>query len=167
MELIVAIAIIGLLSSMTVFTYQNQQLRARETRRISDIATVNSALQTYMAAGNDAPDTGASWNVISNSTALKTSLVNNGYLSVLPKEPNPDAAGCLYYFYEAPSDTASEALLIDGVTPMGKREYLLSFFSEMVEHTGSHPLNNNLKVPRATAGTCAAYYQVFLIPTTR
>ncbi|NMB47998.1 type II secretion system protein [Candidatus Kuenenbacteria bacterium] len=46
-ELLVAIAIIGLLATLVTFAIQNAGKKSRDTRRLSDLKQINTALQLY------------------------------------------------------------------------------------------------------------------------
>lgn len=157
-ELVVVVGIIGLLTAATTLILNGQRVRAREARRISDIQSISDAVQQYMALGNQAPQTGGSWIIPSNGSYLNV-LITSGLISKIPTEPIRPGNSCLHYLYQAPGEQLNNGTY----TP----DYLVTFYSEIVKTTGTHPMNDNLSVPLApTPGsTCAGYYQVYLIPT--
>lgn len=157
-ELIVTIAIIGLLSSMAVFTYQNQQQKARETRRISDVTTVKNGIELYLTEGNNLP--------VSNSEQLITTalavLVTSKTLGSLPTDPQPSTATdhvyCQGYAYWTGVNLGSFSGL-----PVGKIRYSVNFGSEMTPIGDNvHPLASNIN-SRSSENNCGATrYQAVL-----
>ena len=55
-ELVVVVAIIGLLSSIISVALNTSRMRARDTRRVSDLKQMKSGLDIYYANGNGYPD---------------------------------------------------------------------------------------------------------------
>ena len=83
-ELMIVIAIIGLLSGIIITSLTGSKGKSRDARRISDVNQIQLALEQYFDRCGDYP------------TALNTSL-NNGcpsgialssYISVVPKDPS-------------------------------------------------------------------------------
>ncbi len=60
-ELIVVISIIALLGALGITTYSNTQIDARNTRRKSDLKTIETALNSYYSINNRYPTTGLLW----------------------------------------------------------------------------------------------------------
>ncbi len=59
-ELLVVIAIIGLLATLSVVALNNARERARDSRRVSDIKQIQTALELYFDAEDEyPPNTGA------------------------------------------------------------------------------------------------------------
>ena len=53
-EMVVVIAVIGILAAITIVTYDNIQAQARDSKRISDLARISDAIQLYRQKnGND------------------------------------------------------------------------------------------------------------------
>lgn len=74
-ELLVVVAIIGILATIVLVGLGAARIRARDTRRVSDLRQLQTALQLYADAhGGDFP------------TAL-TDLVNEAFLTGVPKDP--------------------------------------------------------------------------------
>jgi len=96
-ELMIVIAIIGVLITLGFGTYINIQRRARDTKRISDINGLVHAIITYEveqgAYPGDADDLGVH---ISPDCAsdLRNDLLNNGYISSVPSDPMSNTVGC-------------------------------------------------------------------------
>ena len=87
-ELMIAIAIVALLTAIGMTAFNSAKKRARDTRRKSDLETVRSALEMYRADNDEYPDCGASWvRVDGDPECLTTTLVDTGYLDSLPRDP--------------------------------------------------------------------------------
>jgi prepilin-type N-terminal cleavage/methylation domain-containing protein len=78
-ELLVVIAIIGLLATLSVVALNNARERARDSRRVSDIKQIQTALELYFNSTNGYPAT-ASWD---------TDLETAGFLNPVPEAPTP------------------------------------------------------------------------------
>ncbi|MDI3496500.1 MAG: ral secretion pathway protein [Patescibacteria group bacterium] len=86
-ELLVVIAIIGLLSTLSVLALNQARARARDTKRISDVRQIQTALELYYNEVGDYPTS------VAPGTSIKTS--NNTYLATVPTPPTPvDGDGC-------------------------------------------------------------------------
>ena len=57
-ELLVVVAIIALLSSIALVSLQNSRQKSRDTRRLADMATMNSALELFHADNKGYPGSG-------------------------------------------------------------------------------------------------------------
>lgn len=100
-ELLVVIAIIGLLSSVVLASLNTARAKGRDAKRVSDLNTINTALEFYYDDNGGYPNTGALstsyWDTGCQRTpqAPDQKLENwipglvPVYLSVLPKDPNP------------------------------------------------------------------------------
>lgn len=85
-ELIVVIAIIGILSSMIVFSYSDIQKRARDSRRLSDVYEIRKALGLYFISHNSFPVVTPVVNV-SGSDALSSVLLGEKLMTKVPSDP--------------------------------------------------------------------------------
>lgn len=163
-EMVVVVAIIGILTATVTLTLSGQRARARDARRIADIQTISDAIQQYIALGNEVPQT-TGWST-TTGTELAV-LVSSGVVSKVPSEQNAQgsATRCQVYHYSAPNTNTST--LADPTRPgntIGLRDYDLSFHSELATAPGVHPLNNNLTVLSQYNNTDAScpYYSAFL-----
>lgn len=103
-ELLVVIAIIGLLSSVVLATVNSAREKARDAKRINDMASIQRALELYYAdnraypainaASTGTTEAGTNWG------ALETALAN--YISKLPRDPRGNQATYIY-IYDADS----------------------------------------------------------------
>ncbi len=85
-ELLVVIAIIGLLATLSVVALSNTRARARDSRRVSDVKQIHTALELYYNAANQYPE-----ELISGSI-----LEHNGvtFLDPIPTAPTPPDGDC-------------------------------------------------------------------------
>jgi len=83
-ELLVVIAIIGLLATLSVVALNNARERARDSRRISDIRQIQTALELYYNTENSYPT------VATAGDAHSVLVVLSPYLNPIPKNPTPD-----------------------------------------------------------------------------
>jgi len=78
-ELLVVISVIGILVAMGVASYSTAQKKARDSRRIEDLKSVQNALEQYYSDNNSYPVDQASLNSITD------------YLPAgLPQDPKPE-----------------------------------------------------------------------------
>lgn len=83
-ELLVVIAIIGLLSTLAVVALNNARMKARDSKRVSDIKQIQTALELYY---NDASGYPANINE-------PISYGGVSYMPVTPTNPQPVDTGC-------------------------------------------------------------------------
>lgn len=89
MELLVVITIIAILSTVAYMALGGQTAKARDSRRVQDLGTIQSALEIYFIEnGNKYPD------------VLATGLVPK-YMPKLPTDPSsPEAGPVKNYLYD-------------------------------------------------------------------
>lgn len=78
-ELLVVIAIIGILSSVVVVSLNSARSKARDVKRLADLANVRIALEAYYDANGAYPTTSGDLNGIAGMVPT--------YLSAIPKDP--------------------------------------------------------------------------------
>lgn len=112
-ELMVVIAIIGILSSMISVSLSYARMKARDARRISDLTQIRTALELYYSDNGKYPSAGAETTYGENTyyysfNASWDELANKlrKYISTLPKDPVNSAcapweetAACYSYTY--------------------------------------------------------------------
>jgi type II secretion system protein G len=116
-ELIVVIAIIGLLSTLAVVALGSARTKARDAKRLSDIKQVQSALEIYYSDNAKYPTavesvvlgTGGAV-CLDNSTAGWSATCSNPYMSVVPKDPGSNG----YSYVSANGTTYSIAGILEG-----------------------------------------------------
>ncbi|MBU0750046.1 prepilin-type N-terminal cleavage/methylation domain-containing protein, partial [Patescibacteria group bacterium] len=105
-ELLVVIAIIGILSSVVLVSLSTARAKANDSRRLSDMKELRSALELYYTDNNAYPSTSASWwgncpSFGSKGTSGATGWVPNlapTYIPQLPLDPKPvGTSGCYLY----------------------------------------------------------------------
>lgn len=87
-ELLVTISIIAILAAIAISTYATLQKNGRDTKRKSDLAVIQSALEQYHADQNNYPVTGN----VGIGLALKSPDGTKTYLAKIPADPtaNPN-----------------------------------------------------------------------------
>jgi prepilin-type N-terminal cleavage/methylation domain-containing protein len=106
-ELMIVIAIIGVLSTISVALYSNSVKKGRDAKRRTDLVIIKSALENYFQDTGSYPSTGGTWRGTcatygSYATTGTNAYIPNltpKYLAVLPSDPHPAAhpelnAGC-------------------------------------------------------------------------
>jgi general secretion pathway protein G len=113
-ELLVVISIIGLLSTMAVYSFNNTRVKARDAKRMSDLKQIQKALELYFddfgtypsetycdssigSCGTACPCGGTDWQY-TTANYIGRSLRDNNILKDLPIDPINDST--YYYSYE-------------------------------------------------------------------
>ncbi len=110
-ELLIVIAIIGVLSSVVLANINSSRSRARDVKRVQDLAQIRTALELYLDANGHYPPSDCGWDCngyrysydTNSWNALATELAP--YIATLPKDPlNAGCApwgsnGCYSYAY--------------------------------------------------------------------
>jgi type II secretion system protein G len=98
-ELVVVIAIIGVLAGFLVSNFMNAREKARDSQRKSDVKQIQKALEVYRQDNNQFPTTLPS---PSSCWSSLTSCAGNVYMSKFPKEPvktnSSDGSPVSYYY---------------------------------------------------------------------
>lgn len=115
-ELLVVVAIIGLLATMSVVAFNMARSKTRDTRRVSDVKQIQTALAMYYADNNGYPATG---DFVSGSSLSKGSTT---YMERIPVPPLPSndgscAVGITDYIYSsANTNTYAISYCLGGTT---------------------------------------------------
>ena len=97
-ELLVSIAVIGILVTITVVSYNGIQQRARDTERGSDITQIKIALDKYHAEKSGYPDVCPGGDDVDcPASALASTL--SPYLATIPHDPKNEADSVTDYRY--------------------------------------------------------------------
>lgn len=109
-ELLIVIVVIGILVAITIVAYNGVQARARDTKRLSDIAAIQQALELYHVDHGVYPPTdlttggnGYSLSWATDGTWMKT-LVDGGYLKQVPVDPINDTTQHFYSYMYVPKN---------------------------------------------------------------
>lgn len=89
-ELLIVIAIIGLLATLAIISLTTAQRKARDTKRIADMKSIQTAVELYFSDNSSYPDP-ADW------AALQTDLAP--YISQVPVDPNNSSGTQYIYAY--------------------------------------------------------------------
>ena len=116
-ELIVVIAIIGMLASIVMAVLVGAQKDARDKRRITDVKSLQNALELYYVDHQYFPreSEGANGDVSTNATFHS---MLEPYLKGTPADPSGIGNGTFFYYY-------------DGAHQCGGREYAVVFARQM------------------------------------
>src|SRR5574344_2071201 len=109
-ELLVVVAIIGLLSTLSIVALNSARAKSRDARRVSDVKQIQTALELY-------------YNDFGQYPASSSDLVPN-YMGMVPTPPTPTNdggcdAGVTTYAYTADSNNRSYSLVYCLGAPTG------------------------------------------------
>lgn len=94
-ELLIVITIIGILVATGTYSWQSAQIKARDSRRKSDLKAIQQALESYFQSNGQYPPNGVT-SCSDTQGAIKT-VLEPAYITALPKDPT--AAGTTNYYY--------------------------------------------------------------------
>ncbi|MEA2088317.1 MAG: type II secretion system protein [Patescibacteria group bacterium] len=100
-ELLVVIAIIGLLSTLAVVAFGNTRIKARDSKRQSDLKVFQTAIEMYITDNAAAPDPGAPaaatdrWDGVANNLE---SLLADYLPGGLPEDPSSTVRKWIYCY---------------------------------------------------------------------
>lgn len=128
-ELLVVIAIIGLLVTLSVISLNNARAKSRDTKRISDLRQIKTAIDLYYdryntwpAITSDACCDGWDQGPCNSDTSFIGALVTAGIMNTVPVDPSAGTGtGCYgynYYVYNAGSygcDTGKGRFYVLGI----------------------------------------------------
>jgi type II secretion system protein G len=165
-EILVVIAIIGILSTIVMLNVTNAQIKSRDTKRKDDLSTIRSALVMYSYNhGGVLPNTDGyvETKPIGGNGVLYGSIVKEGFMDKIPCDPlgcsavtfassgTGDDAGNAYftgYDYTRSDhgfDAACGELPDSGVSPANKKGYIYaSLESPTVEDSTSLDSTNTI-----------------------
>lgn len=101
-ELLVVIAIIGLLSTLAVVALGSARQKARDSKRLSDLKQVQTALELYFTDNNSYPiaavavELGTTGYTCLGSSGFSGSCTGTVYMGLVPAEPSPASGGYMY-----------------------------------------------------------------------
>ncbi len=107
-ELLVVIAIIGLLATLSVIALNNARERARDSRRVSDIKQIQTALELYFNANDEYP-------IVASKDDAHTLLTGeiDDFLNPVPQNPSPDDCNVIWEDYQYVSTGAGAGYELD------------------------------------------------------
>jgi len=96
-ELLVVVAIIALLAVLILFSVENIRAKSRDSRRVSDIKSIQEGLAMYH---NDYQLYPVADGYITGSDVLSNGLVGDGVMQAVPIDPlNKTMEGVIYKYY--------------------------------------------------------------------
>ncbi len=113
-ELVIVIAVIGILASIATVSYSGVQQKARNASRISDLKNMQDALEIYQSKNGVYPTTNGAWRGLCSSFGSTTSyipdtgIVQNYFDGKLPIDPrwkSPSDNKCYLYRSDAANYT--------------------------------------------------------------
>lgn len=113
-ELLVVIAIIGLLSTLSVVALGSARAKSRDSKRLSDIKQVQTALELFYTDQGNYPgdtnlvlgiDTETNRGICLNVSGFAGANCENAYMGLVPKDPQN--SGSYIYIYNASEDKLS------------------------------------------------------------
>lgn len=137
-ELLVVIAIIGLLATLAVVSLRNAQQRARDTKRVSDISAIETAVELFYNENNGVYPLPTTW------AELQTALAP--YIKTLPVPPNP--AQEVYVYAVNPNTVAPFT---------ARQEYIVKV---VLEDTGNNALRSDFDGTYGVNGTSEDWGEV-------
>lgn len=132
-ELLIVIAIIGILAGLVLNNFQGAQAKARDVQRKADINSINAKLEEYYNTNNGYPDGNLSTTILAgiDTDALKDADGNdigyNGGFITSTTAPNPTVTNSAEYAYAAYGCTTAGAQTTVGATCT---KYVLKTFLE-------------------------------------
>ena len=118
-ELLVVIAIIGLLSTLAVVALSSAREKARDSKRLSDLKQIQTALELYYFDNNAYPveataiDLGVTASACLNSAAgFTTTACGTPYMGLVPLDPK--SAADHYHYVSADGSTYAITAVLEG-----------------------------------------------------
>ena len=113
-ELLVVIAIIGLLSTLAVVALGSARVKARDSKRLSDLKQLQTALELYYTDQNAYPSgsgvaLGDSTHACLNASGFGSTGCANAYMGQVPVDPQSGN-----YTYTAASSSYSVTATLEG-----------------------------------------------------
>ncbi|MEI7452084.1 MAG: prepilin-type N-terminal cleavage/methylation domain-containing protein [Candidatus Falkowbacteria bacterium] len=110
-ELLIVIAIIGLLATLSVIALNNARAKSRDAKRVADVKQMQTALELFFNDAQRYPTT----NEIATSPTI--AYGSNVYMSIIPTPPTPPAAHVEYTYTSNDINTYTLQYFLEG--PVG------------------------------------------------
>ena len=124
-ELLIVVAVIGLLTTISIIVLNSARIRSRDAKRVSDIQVVRSALEQHWLENAAYPNNSVA---ITLGTGNAVVLTSNGFQATpsgtiyLPKVPtDPSAGGSYIYNSASPTVGYTIQLTTEGTTVYGPK----------------------------------------------
>lgn len=161
-ELVVVVAIIGILTAASTLSLGNQRMRARDSRRVVDAGGLGVGIESYRAANGNYPKSNSYDEPIETHLGV---LVEQGLINTLPKDPKPLASAapnttwynfCKGYVYQGPLASYAAEINYDFGNPaqkLGVRQYGI-YFRQETPPTGFNQNSFDQSLPEFTGTWC-------------
>lgn len=127
-ELLVVIAVIGLIASVVVVSLGTVREKARDTRRKEDLDALRKALEIYYAEEEKYPTTNGAWTILNGVDDSLTKVLVPKYIEAMPKDPK--GTNQLPYVYKYASDGDHFALDAAIETNSDKDQHIIGTWQE-------------------------------------
>ena len=140
-ELLVVVAIIGLLSTVATVALGTSRTKARDTKRIADLHQITAAITLYYATNNTTPQCLGTYSYSCTSTVfinagnLSELNISPTYMSSIPSDPKNIATQYGYYY-------------VRGYKPTGNCTYVSTGLNT------DYMMATRLENPNAVSGSC-------------
>ncbi len=117
-ELLVVIAIIGLLSTLAVVALGNAREKARDSKRLSDVKQIQTALELFFNDNSTYPVTSGTLGTTGFTTlsSVGFAAASSGtiYMGLVPSEPLPQAGAGAGYEYDGAAAEYTITFTLEG-----------------------------------------------------
>jgi prepilin-type N-terminal cleavage/methylation domain-containing protein len=133
-ELLISIAIIGVVFGVIIGSTSQIQKTSRDTKREADLRNIQSALQQYFADRNYFPNNitidSISTLTINSDSSVPTISPIKTYLKTIPRDPNPSSKYC-YIAFKSALSTGTSTDCNNADASSGNRCYYYKLFTTM------------------------------------
>lgn len=158
-ELLIVIVVIAILAAITLVTYNGIQVRARDTRRSTDIAAILQALDTYNILNSGYPratstDGDGFWEYSNETPGTFMEYLSATFPGSTPVDPVNDMTHRYQYYVYSPGDLASYGC------PTNKGSMYV-FYASGFEKTANAPKSdaNLVCSSRTWSGSASNYFK--------
>lgn len=103
-ELLIVIAIVGILTALITTNLQGARSRARDTRRKSDLRTIEQSIRLYYNDAKQFPESDEFYQITGTTWGGTFAVGDTIYIGSLPTDPSSSSTSVINYQYYSPSD---------------------------------------------------------------
>ena len=158
-ELLIVIVVIAILATTTIVAYNGIQVRARDARRTSDIASILKGLETYKVLNNEYPRATSiagdgNWEYSTDTAGTFMEYLSVTFSNKIPVDPVNDLTHRYQYYVYSVGDLASYGC------PTHKGSMFV-FYANGFENTANMPSSNTSLVctGRTWSGSTTNYFK--------
>lgn len=116
-ELLIVMAIIGILTTVSIFALQSTRSAGRDARRKADLDTIRIALEAFRSDCGVYPSSLTAGSALTGSASLGCTPANtNTYIQAIPDDPQNPTSGLDYYYNRPTSNTFNLCSQLEGST---------------------------------------------------